>query len=300
MRDEAEVRRLAAHAEPIDEARAAFGALKQIADQHAIRAVLLRLEARGGIARGGVELAVADVGVVVVEFLHVARSVSSPLSFFVTRWMSRNGSVGRPRRCENTSIQNTSPFFASNVNQSCSPPGIKLAGHFAGRRDLLGLRGLVVRFLFEHDRRGGEAEQHGIGHALGRSSRYSKPSTPASAGRTRRPVSSRRARSLGGISMSTVSCSSGLPSMVMSFDRFAAGKVAAVEREVRLRAGQTGRRQNEVEPRPGRKREAIEIIVAAAIEEVGDLQQIGAIGGRDEIDQTAGALALQFAAGWCR
>ena len=82
-----------------------------------------------------------------------------------------------------------------------------------------------------------------------------------------------------------------------SFGRDAAGQVASVEGVVALRAGQARRRENEIEPRPGSEGEAVEIFLAAAISEITYREDELAVGGSDEIQKTAAALAFEFAAG---
>ena len=79
--------------------------------------------------------------------------------------------------------------------------------------------------------------------------------------------------------------------------RFACRKVAAVKGVIGFRARQTGRRHDEINPGAGGNGEAIEVIVPAAVKDVGNLQKICPIGRRAEIEQAACPIALEFATG---
>ena len=170
----------------------------------------------------------------------------------------------------------------------------ELPGHFAWRNELLRLRRAIVRLLFENHGRAGEPDPHWHGAAL----RSLQPVLKRIDRRRRRQgrrrdgsglIGQRRHRDFDGELFQRLAVGG------ETLRGFSAGEVAAVEREVRLRSRQSRWRHHEINVRSARQREPVKIILTAAILEVGQLHQVGAIRGRGKVDEAAGAGALEFA-----
>ena len=134
---------------------------------------------------------------------------SSPFSSRLTCWISRRGSVGRPRRCEITSIHQASPF---SPGRTPSRDGLAdKTGRHTHREAAPGSTGRGGVRALEHQRRPGCRQQQRIGESHDCSSagrRYHPGTIPK--GSTYKPPSLTRSRKLspgkGSVNVSISRC----------------------------------------------------------------------------------------------
>ena len=289
QRDEAEVVRFLADDDAVNQVRRRTRVAEEVAQTEAIRGIFAGFQTVGDVARGSVEIRAAEVRVVRGKLLQIAGHFEA---FGVTRHAlkQREGRGGQTESMRD----DLDPIHIALLRIEAVPihiaAGEELAGQFAGRVDFLRLLRPIVRLILDGDGPAGETDERRIGDALRRLELILDAVQHRGIGR--------RTECLCGGGQINVDHE--------LIERFAftgtqragraAGQVAAIHSVFRARAGQAGGRHHEINVRRGADAEPVEILAAAAIEEVVRLDGVHAVGRCGEIQDAPLAVALNLAA----